>query len=61
MLVIGALYSAPALSTQQTGVGIIVCMSTYIFGFNIGLEGYGYLTAGELAAQNLRAYPWGYQ
>ena len=59
MVVIGALYSVPSLSTQRAGVGLVVATSFYLFGFNLGLESYTFLTSGELPAQNLRAYTLG--
>lgn len=60
MLVIGILFSAPSLTPKQAGTGTIVMMAVYLFGFNVGMEAYGFLTAGELPAQNLRAYTMGF-
>lgn len=59
MLIIGALYSTPNLTPHQAGIGVVVLMAVYLFGFNVGLEAYGFLSAGELPAQNLRAYTMG--
>lgn len=58
MLVIAAVYSGN-LSIHQSGVGLLVGMSFYLFAFNFGLEPYTFLTAGELPAQNLRGYTMG--
>ncbi|SPO07714.1 related to HXT1 - Low-affinity hexose facilitator [Cephalotrichum gorgonifer] len=58
MVTIAALYTAP-LSSAKAGVGLIVATSFYLFGFNLGLESYTFLTSGELPAQNLRAYTLG--
>lgn len=37
----------------------MIIVSVYVFAFNFGLEPYVYLVAGELPAQNLRAYTMG--
>ena len=59
MIVMAAIYTAPGLSVHNAGIGLIVTTSVYLFGFNFGLEPYVYLVAGELPAQNLRAYTMG--
>jgi hypothetical protein len=59
MLIIAAVYTAPGLSSKQAGIALVVAMGCYLFGFNFGLEGYAFLTSGELPAQNLRAYTMG--
>lgn len=59
MLIMAAIYTAPGLSQHLSGIGLVVVTSVYLFGFNFGLEPYVYLVAGELPAQNLRAYTMG--
>lgn len=59
MLIIAALYTGNHLSADKAGIGLIVAMSVYLFGFNFGLESYAFLTSGEMPAQNLRAYTQG--
>lgn len=59
MLVIAALYTGNHLSADKAGIGLIVAMSVYLFGFNFGLESYAFLTSGEMPAQDLRAYTQG--
>lgn len=59
MVIIAALYTAPNLSASKAGTGLVVATSMYLFAFNFGLEPYAFLTAGELPAQNLRAYTQG--
>ncbi|KAK3323142.1 general substrate transporter [Cercophora scortea] len=59
MLLMGILYSVPGISHHGSGIGLIVVVSMYLFGFNFGLEPYVYLVAGEMPAQNLRAYTMG--
>ena len=59
MIIMAAIYTAPGLSVHNAGIGLIVTTSVYLFGFNFGLEPYVYLVAGELPAQNLRAYTMG--
>ncbi|KAK4041877.1 sugar porter family MFS transporter [Parachaetomium inaequale] len=59
MLIMAILYTAPGLSPHNAGIGLVVITSVYLFGFNFGLEPYVYLVAGELPAQNLRAYTMG--
>ncbi|EXJ72929.1 uncharacterized protein A1O5_04078 [Cladophialophora psammophila CBS 110553] len=59
MLVMAAIYSSPAVSKSGAGAGLVVLVSIYVWAFNFGLEPYVYLVAGELPAQNLRAYTMG--
>jgi hypothetical protein len=59
MFLIALVYTIPSLSTKNAGVALIVATSLFLFAFNLGLEGYAFLTAGELPAQNLRAYTQG--
>ncbi|KAK3367746.1 general substrate transporter [Podospora didyma] len=59
MIAMAALYTAPSLTHDQAGIGLVVVTSIYLFGFNFGLEPYVYLVAGEMPAQNLRAYTMG--
>ncbi|OQU96965.1 hypothetical protein CLAIMM_02970 [Cladophialophora immunda] len=59
MLIMAAVYSAPAVSQSGAGKALVVIVSVYVFAFNFGLEPYVYLIAGELPAQNLRAYTMG--
>ena len=61
MLFLGVLFSLPAssLSKSAMSAGVIFLFSWFIFWFNLGLAPTTYLTAGELPAQNLRAYTAG--
>jgi len=38
MLIMAAIYTAPGLSAHNSGVGLIVVVSAYLFSFNFGLE-----------------------
>ncbi|KIX96377.1 uncharacterized protein Z520_07643 [Fonsecaea multimorphosa CBS 102226] len=59
MLIMAAVYSVPGVSQTGSGIALVILVSIYVFGFNFGLEPYVYLIAGELPAQNLRAYTMG--
>ena len=59
MLLMAVIYTVPGLDKSQSGVGLIVVVSIYLFGFNFGLEPYVYLVAGELPNQALRGYTMG--
>ncbi|PGG97440.1 hypothetical protein AJ79_09201 [Helicocarpus griseus UAMH5409] len=59
MLVMAILYSVPGVNTHGAGIGLVVIVSIYVFGFNFGLEPYVYLVAGEMPSQKLRAYTMG--
>jgi hypothetical protein len=55
----GIVYTVPSISNDSAGVALIVLVSVYVWAFNFGLEPYVYLVAGEMPAQNLRAYTMG--
>jgi len=59
MLIMAIVYTVPGISEDGAGIALVVIVSVYVFGFNFGLEPYVYLVAGELPAQNLRAYTMG--
>lgn len=59
MLIMAAVYSAPGVPQSGAGIALVIIVSVYVFAFNFGLEPYVYLVAGELPAQNLRAYTMG--
>lgn len=59
MLLMGIIFTVPGISSSGQGVALIVLVSAYVWAFNFGLEPYVYLVAGELPAQNLRAYTMG--
>ena len=59
MVIIAIVYTVPDLPAHQAGIGMVVACSLYLFGFNLGMESYTFLTSGELPAQKLRAYTQG--
>jgi len=60
MLVLGVMFSVPSLKgTIGLQVGIIFLTSWFQFFFNFGVVPITYLVAGELPAQNMRAYTAG--
>lgn len=58
MLIMAIIFTVP-MSVKNSGVGLIIITSVYLWAFNFGLEPYVYLVAGEMPAQNLRAYTMG--
>ncbi|KAL1881567.1 hypothetical protein Plec18167_003164 [Paecilomyces lecythidis] len=52
-------YTVGGVPKDGAGIALVVTVSIFVFGFNFGLEPYVYLVAGELPAQNLRAYTMG--
>ncbi|KAB5547407.1 sugar porter family MFS transporter [Coniochaeta sp. 2T2.1] len=60
MLVLGVMFTVPSLKgTTGLQVGIIFLTSWFQFFFNFGVVPITYLVAGELPAQNMRAYTAG--
>ncbi|KAK3689085.1 general substrate transporter [Podospora appendiculata] len=60
MLFLGIIESIPSIhGTNAVSVGVIFLFSWFHFWFNFGLAPTTYLVAGELPAQNLRAYTAG--
>ncbi|KAK3380817.1 sugar porter family MFS transporter, partial [Podospora didyma] len=60
MLFLGLIFSIPSIhGSSAVSIGVVFLFSWYKFWFNFGVAPTTYLVAGELPAQNMRAYSTG--